>query len=142
MPKLTPYLSVLEHESILRFDSYKGATNHVKYKTGGLQSPEFMVFCLVTLHLWDRNFKNFPELRGLAYTDDDNIIGRFSQTLKLTVTSISRAMTSIERSRNAEGVGGWRAIEQLMSDTKQQWPIREFYTPESLMKINEHTSLG
>jgi hypothetical protein len=26
----------------------------------------------------------FPELTGLSYTDDDNIIGRFSQTLKLT----------------------------------------------------------
>jgi hypothetical protein len=42
------------------------------------------VFCLVTLHLWGRIFKNFPELRGLAYADDGNIIGRLSQALRLT----------------------------------------------------------
>ena len=43
-------------ESILRFYSYDGATNYLKCKTGGLQGdpPEFMVFCLVTLHLWGR----------------------------------------------------------------------------------------
>ena len=41
-------------ETILRYYSYDGATNYVKCKTGGLQgdSPEFMVFCHVTLHLW------------------------------------------------------------------------------------------
>ena len=51
-------------ESILRFYSYDGATNYMKCKTGGLQGdpPEFMVFCLVTLHLWGRIFKMFPEL--------------------------------------------------------------------------------
>ncbi len=46
---------------------------------------EFMVFCLVTLHLWDHIFKNFPELRGLTYEDDDDIIGRLSQELRLTL---------------------------------------------------------
>ena len=54
------------------FYSYDGATNYVKCKTGGLQgdSPEFMVFCHVTLHLWGRVFKMFPALRGLAFADD------------------------------------------------------------------------
>jgi hypothetical protein len=42
-----------------------------------------MVYCLVTLHLWGRIFKLFPELRGLAYADDGTIIGRLSQALKL-----------------------------------------------------------
>jgi hypothetical protein len=42
-----------------------------------------MVYCFVTLHLWGRIFKLFPELRGLAYADDGTIIGRFSQALKL-----------------------------------------------------------
>ncbi len=37
----------------------------------------------VTLHLWVRIFMKFPDLRGLVYPDDDNIIGRFSQTLRL-----------------------------------------------------------
>jgi hypothetical protein len=65
-------------ESILRFYSYDGATNYLKCKTGGLQDdpPEFMVFCLVTLHLWARIFKMFPEFRVLAYADNDNTIGR------------------------------------------------------------------
>ena len=40
-------------------------------------------FCLVTLHLWGRIFKKFPDLRGLAYADDGNIIGPISQTLSL-----------------------------------------------------------
>ena len=46
-------------ESILRFYSYDGVTNYLKLKTGGLQGdpPEFMVFCIVTLHLWGRIFK-------------------------------------------------------------------------------------
>ena len=72
-------------ETILRYYSYDGATNYVKCKTGGLQgdSPEFMVFCHVTLHLWGRVFKMFPALRGLAFADDGNIIGRLSQDLKL-----------------------------------------------------------
>jgi hypothetical protein len=48
-----------------------------------------MVFCLVTLNLWDRIFKMFPELRDLTYVDDETTIGRFSQVLKLTVVSQS-----------------------------------------------------
>ena len=69
----------------MRFYSYDGATNYVKCKTGGLQGdpPEFMYFCLVTLHLWGRIFKKFPDLRDLAYADDGNIIGRLSQALRL-----------------------------------------------------------
>jgi hypothetical protein len=76
-------------ESTLRFFSYDGDTNYLKLRTGGLQDdpPEFMVYCLVTLHIWGRIFKMFPELRGLAYTDDTTIIGRISQALKLTVVS-------------------------------------------------------
>ena len=46
-----------------------------------------MVFCLVTLHHWGRIFKMFPELEGLAYANDGNIIGRLSQALKLTALS-------------------------------------------------------
>ncbi len=40
-------------ETILHFYSYDGATNYVRCRTGRLQGdcPEFMVFCLVTLHL-------------------------------------------------------------------------------------------
>ena len=49
-----------------------------------MTSPEFIFFCLFTLHLWGRIFKKFPDLRVLAYTDNDNIIGRFSQQLRLT----------------------------------------------------------
>ncbi len=72
-------------ESILRFYSYDGTTNYLKCKTGRLQDdPQFMGFILVTLHLWVRVFKMFPTLKGLTYEDDDNIIGRFSQVLKLT----------------------------------------------------------
>jgi hypothetical protein len=61
----------------------------VKCKTGGLQEDfppefEFTVFGLVTLHLWGRIFKKFPDLRGLAYADDGNIIGPLSKALKLT----------------------------------------------------------
>jgi hypothetical protein len=76
-------------ESILRFFSYDGATNYLKLKTGGLQGdpPEFMVYCLVTLHLWGRIFKLFPEIRGLPYADDGTIIGRISQALKLAAVS-------------------------------------------------------
>ena len=72
-------------ESILRFYSYDGATNYLKLKTGGLQGdpPEFMVFCIVTLHLWGRLFKMFPELRVLTYADDETTIGRLSQAMKL-----------------------------------------------------------
>ena len=60
-------------------------TNYVKCKTGGLQCdpPEFMGFCHVTLHLWGRVFKMFPDLRGLVFVDADNIKGRFSQVLRL-----------------------------------------------------------
>jgi hypothetical protein len=76
----------VKQESILRFYSYDGATNYLKCKTGGLQGkrPLFIVFCLVTLHLWVRIFMMFPELRRLAHADDGNIIGRLSQALKLT----------------------------------------------------------
>jgi hypothetical protein len=61
----------------------------VKFKTGDLQEdpPEFMAFCLVIFHLWDRTvFKNFSELRDLACVDDGNIIGRFSQELRFTLS--------------------------------------------------------
>ena len=44
---------------------------------------EFMFFYLVTLHLWGLIFKRFSDLRGLAYADDGNIIGRLSQVLRL-----------------------------------------------------------
>ncbi len=78
-------------ESTLRFFSYDGATNYLKLRTGGLQDdpPEFMVYCLVTLHIWGRIFKMFPELRGLAYADDTTIIGSLSQDLKLASVSKS-----------------------------------------------------
>jgi hypothetical protein len=78
-------------ESILRFYSYNWTTNYLKLKTGGLQGDpsKFMVFCLVTLHLWGQIFKMFPELRALAYTDDETTIGRLSQVLKLAVVSKS-----------------------------------------------------
>ncbi len=33
-----------------------------------------MIFCLVTLHLWGHIFGKFPQIKGLAYADDDNII--------------------------------------------------------------------
>ena len=71
-------------ETILCFYSYNGSTNYVKCETGGLQGdpPEFLVFCLVTLHLWGHIFKKFPDLRGLAYADDGNVIGRLSQALR------------------------------------------------------------
>ena len=72
-------------ETILRFYSYDGATNYVRCRTGGLQGdcPEFMTFCLVTLHLWGRIFGKFPEIKGLAYADDGNIIAKLSTALKL-----------------------------------------------------------
>ena len=47
-------------ETILRFYSYDGSTNHVKFNTGGLQGVK--AFCLVTLHLWVRILKKFPDL--------------------------------------------------------------------------------
>jgi hypothetical protein len=52
-------------ETILRFYSYDGATHYVRCRTGGLQGdcPEFMIFCLVTLHLWGRIFGKFPEIK-------------------------------------------------------------------------------
>jgi hypothetical protein len=78
-------------ESTLRFFSNDGATNYLKLRTGGLQDdpPEFMVYCLVTLHIWGRIFKMFPELRVLVYADDATIIGRLSQALKLAAVSKS-----------------------------------------------------
>jgi hypothetical protein len=78
-------------ESTLRLFSYDGATNYLKLRTGGLQDdpPEFMVYCRVTLHIWGRIFKMFPELRDLAYADDATIIGRLSQALKLAAVSKS-----------------------------------------------------
>jgi hypothetical protein len=71
-------------ESILRFYSYDGSTivplgcrarlaNYLKLK---------MVFCLVTLHLWGHLFRMFPDLRGLAYADDETTVGRLSLPLK------------------------------------------------------------
>ncbi len=83
---------VLRCESILRCYSYNGTTNHLKLKTGGLSGDpsEFMVFCIVSLHLWDRIFKMFPELRVLVYTDDETTIGRLSQVL--TLGTVSKAV--------------------------------------------------
>jgi hypothetical protein len=76
-------------ESILHLFSYDGTTNYLKLKTGRLQGdpPEFMVYCLVTLHLWGRIFKLFPELRGLTYAYDGTTIGRLSQALKIAAVS-------------------------------------------------------
>ena len=39
---------------------------------------------LQSLHLWGRIFGNFPEIKGLVYADDDNIIVTLSTTLKLS----------------------------------------------------------
>jgi hypothetical protein len=63
-------------ESVLRFYSYDGVTNYLKLKTWVLQGdcPEFMIFCIVTLHLWGILFRKYPELRGLAYADDGNSV--------------------------------------------------------------------
>ena len=59
-------------ETMLRFYSYDGVTNYIKCGTGGLQgdSPEFMVFFLVTVHLWGRIFGKFPVTKGLVYPED------------------------------------------------------------------------
>jgi hypothetical protein len=46
-----------------------------------------MVYCLVTLDIWGRIFKMFPELRDLAYADDATTIGRLSKALKLADVS-------------------------------------------------------
>ena len=45
------------------------------------------MFCHVTLHLWGRVFKMFPDLRGLVFTGDGNKLGRFSQALRLITAS-------------------------------------------------------
>ena len=42
-----------------------------------------MVFCLVTLHLWGRIFGKFPDIKGLAYADDVNIIVKLSTVFKV-----------------------------------------------------------
>jgi hypothetical protein len=42
-----------------------------------------MIFCMVTLHLWGILFRKYPELRGLAYADDGNSVGRLSVALQL-----------------------------------------------------------
>ena len=41
-----------------------------------------MIFCIVTLHLWGILFRKYPELRGLAYADDENTVGRLSLALQ------------------------------------------------------------
>ena len=41
-----------------------------------------MIFCIVTLHLWGILFRKYPELRGLAYADDGNAVGRLSLALQ------------------------------------------------------------
>ena len=46
-----------------------------------------MVYCLVTLDIWGRIFKMFPELRDLPYADDATTIGRLSQALNLAAVS-------------------------------------------------------
>ncbi len=48
-----------------------------------------MVFCLVTLHLWGRIFGKFPDIKGLAYADDVNIIVKLSTVLKLISILVS-----------------------------------------------------
>jgi hypothetical protein len=69
-------------ETILRFYSYDVVTNYVKYRTGGHEVywPEFMIFFLVTLHLWGHIFWKFQNLwlKVLAYADDGNIMGPLS----------------------------------------------------------------
>jgi len=72
-------------EAILRFYSYNGATNYIRCRTGGLQEdcPEFMVFCIVSLHLWGRVFGKFLDTKGLAYADDGSIIAKLSIALKI-----------------------------------------------------------
>ena len=86
----TPSVAFLARacESVLRFYSYDGATNDLKLKTGGLQGdcPEFMIFYIVTLHLWGILFRKYPELRGLAYADDGNSVGRLSLVLQFLGT--------------------------------------------------------
>ena len=51
-------------ETILRFYSCDGATNCTKCRTGGLHGdcPEFMIFCLVTRHVWGSIFGKFQDL--------------------------------------------------------------------------------
>jgi hypothetical protein len=72
-------------ETILRFYSYDGSTNYVRCRTGGLQGdyPEFMIFWFDTLHLWGRIFGKFPQIKGLSYSDDGNIIVKRSTVLKI-----------------------------------------------------------
>ncbi len=45
-----------------------------------------MIFCIVTLHLWGILFRKYPELRGLAYADDGNSVGRLSLTFQFLDT--------------------------------------------------------
>ncbi len=53
-----------------------GTTNYVNVEKEDYKSdsPEFMIFCHVRLHLWGRVFRRFPVLRGLAFVDDGNMI--------------------------------------------------------------------
>jgi hypothetical protein len=55
-----------------------------------------MIFCLVTLHLWGRIFGKFPEIKGLTYSDDGNIIVKLSTSLKL----ISILVTVFKKDEN------------------------------------------
>jgi hypothetical protein len=61
-----------------------------------------MVFCIVTFHLWVRFFKMFPELRVLAYVDDETTIGRFSQVLKLAAVSKSVCKSDVNLDFNMD----------------------------------------
>jgi hypothetical protein len=72
----------------LRFYSYDGVTNYLKCKIRGLQGEGIHGF--LSCHPAPMGFKIFPELRGLTYSDDGNIIGRLSQVLKLTTVSRQR----------------------------------------------------
>ena len=71
-------------ETILRFYSYDGTTNYfgVRWRTGGLQGdwPEFMVFCLVTVHLWGRILGNIQKLKVWLTTTMSTSSRHFRQT--------------------------------------------------------------
>ena len=53
---------------------------------------EIKVFCLDTLHLWVRIFGKFPEIKGLTYAHDGNIITTLSTDLKFisVLTPVSK----------------------------------------------------
>ncbi len=74
-------------ESVLRFYSYDGATNYLKLKTVGLQGdcPEFMIFCMVTLHLWVILFSTGQSM----FKEDGNLDFKMGKTKFLAKGTIS-----------------------------------------------------